>query len=153
MIRNDTIRIPRRRRATWCLTLSLLALGLPVARSADEPVKTVYHVTDTDNQVPLALNNARNQLRADPSAKIVVVALYKGIQFLLEGAADKNGNPFRPMVEDLISQGVDFRICKNSMDAFKVDPDKVIPDVKIVPSGVAEIARLQAREGYVYVKP
>jgi uncharacterized protein len=153
MDRNDPIRPSRRRCARWCLALTVAAIGVPLARAADDPVKTVYHVTDTENQVPLALNNARNQLRADPTARIVVVALFKGIQFLVDGAADRNGNPFRPAVEDLMAQGVEFRICRNSMEAFKVDPAKVIPEVKIVPSGVAEIARLQAREGYVYVKP
>jgi len=29
----------------------------------------------------------------------------------------------------------------------------VIVDATIVPSGVAEIGRLQAKEGYVYLKP
>jgi intracellular sulfur oxidation DsrE/DsrF family protein len=29
----------------------------------------------------------------------------------------------------------------------------VVPDAKIVPSGVAEVARLQSREHYAYLKP
>jgi len=143
-------------RSIWnfCAMLAVaMVLAAPPRVAAEEPVKAVYHVTDSENQATLALNNARNHLRADPTARITIVALYKGIQFLIEGAVDRNGNPFRPIVEDLAAQGVEFNICKNSMDAFKVSADKVIPDVKIVPSGVAEIARLQAREGYVYVKP
>ncbi len=35
----------------------------------------------------------------------------------------------------------------------KIDRSKVIPDVDIVPSGVAEAARLQAREGFAYLRP
>ena len=30
---------------------------------------------------------------------------------------------------------------------------KVAMEAKIVPSGVAEVARLQAREGFVYLRP
>jgi hypothetical protein len=32
-------------------------------------------------------------------------------------------------------------------------PDKVVYQVTFVPSGVAEITRLQQREGYAYLKP
>ena len=34
-----------------------------------------------------------------------------------------------------------------------IDPRKVIEEAKLVPSGVAEVARLQAQEGFVYLKP
>lgn len=30
---------------------------------------------------------------------------------------------------------------------------KVVMEAKIVPSGVAEVARLQAKEGFAYLKP
>jgi uncharacterized protein len=120
---------------------------------AEEPVKVVYHVMDTDAQGMLAVGNIRNHLRADPNVKITLVALFKGINLLMEGTTDKNGNPYALAVEELAGKGVQFEICKNSMDFFKVNPDQVLPQVKVVPSGVAEIAQLQAREGYVYIKP
>jgi intracellular sulfur oxidation DsrE/DsrF family protein len=34
-----------------------------------------------------------------------------------------------------------------------IDRSRVIPEAKIVPSGVAEIGRLESKEGYVYLKP
>jgi intracellular sulfur oxidation DsrE/DsrF family protein len=34
-----------------------------------------------------------------------------------------------------------------------IDAGKVVMEAKIVPSGVAEVARLQAKEGFVYLKP
>lgn len=134
-------------------TLSALLLLSSVARAADEPVKVVYHVTDTESQGMLTLGNTRNHLRADPTAKIVVVALFKGINLLLDGTLDKNGNPYSVPIEELAAKGVEFRICKNSMDFFKVDASKVLPQAQIVPSGVAEIARLQFKEHYAYIKP
>ena len=133
----------------WCAVL-LFAL---VPARADEPIKVVYHVMDTDAQGMLAMGNIRNHLRADPSVKITLVALFKGINLLLEGTADKNGNPYALAIEELAGKGVQFDICKNSMDFFKVNPGQVLPQVKVIPSGVAEIARLQAQEHYVYIKP
>jgi hypothetical protein len=44
-------------------------------------------------------------------------------------------------------------VCNNTLVSRKIDPKKVIHQAKIVPSGVAEIGRLQAKEGFVYLKP
>jgi hypothetical protein len=99
------------------------------------------------------MRNINNHLNADPKAKIVVVTHGAGIDFLLEGAADKNGNPYNIAVDELMSKGVDFRVCNNTLVSRKIDKSKVLPAAKIVPSGVAEVGRLQAAEGYVYLKP
>jgi intracellular sulfur oxidation DsrE/DsrF family protein len=131
----------------------LTATFIATSVQAADPVKVVYHVMDTDSQAMLALGNIRNHLRADPSVKIVVVALYKGIDFMISGKTDAKGNPWSQRVEDLAAAGVDFRVCRNTMDFFKVTPDMLLSEARMVPSGVAEIARLQAQEGYVYIKP
>jgi uncharacterized protein len=76
-----------------------------------------------------------------------------GIDFLLEGAADKNGNPYNINVEKLMAKGVTFDVCNVTLVRRKIDPKTVLAGSKFVPSGVAEVAKLQAMEGYVYVKP
>ena len=119
----------------------------------DEPVKVVYHVSDGVDQATAALRNIRNHLSADPSAKISVVTHANGIDFLLDGAKDKNGNLFEPNVQELVKMGVDFRVCKITLERRMIDPKRVIEEAKLVPSGVAEVARLQAKEGYVYLRP
>ncbi len=91
--------------------------------------------------------------RQIPAAKIVVVTNGNGIEFLLDGAKDRNGNPFDATVQDLKSRGVEFRVCNNTLVTRKIDPSKVIPEATIVPSGVAEAANLQAPRGYVYIRP
>lgn len=101
----------------------------------------------------IALRNVQNHLSASKDVHIVVVTHGKGIDFLLAGAQDKNGNPYEPVVEDLKNKGVDFRVCNNTLKSRKLDASAVIPEATIVPSGVAEIGKLQAREGYVYLKP
>jgi intracellular sulfur oxidation DsrE/DsrF family protein len=57
------------------------------------------------------------------------------------------------MVGDLSGKGVQFRVCNNTLQTRNIDASKVLMEAKIVPSGVAEVARLQAKEGYVYLKP
>ena len=52
-----------------------------------------------------------------------------------------------------MTKGVEFRICQNSMSALGINQKDLIDKVRIVPSGVAEIARLQAKEGFVYIRP
>lgn len=124
--------------------------GLSTAVLAE--TKAVYHVNDSA-EATAAMRNAKNHLNADPEAKIVFVTHSKGIDFLLDGATDKNGNPYNIAVEELMAKGVEFRVCNNTLTSRKIDPATVMHGAKIVPSGVAEIAKLQAKEGYVYIKP
>lgn len=118
-----------------------------------QDIKTVYHVNNGIDTAAATLNNIQNHLSADPKAKIVVVTHGPGIDFLLQDAKDSKGREFSAAVSDLAGKGVDFRVCNNTLVSRNIDPDKLLMETKIVPSGVAEVARLQAREGYVYLKP
>jgi intracellular sulfur oxidation DsrE/DsrF family protein len=125
----------------------------PRAATKPAPVKVVYHLTEGLDQSQRAMGNIRNHLNAEPGARIVVVGNADGILFMLDGAKDRNGYPFDATIQDLKAKGVDFRICGNTLAVRKIDRAKAIPDVSIVDSGVAEAARLQAREGFVYLRP
>lgn len=130
------------------------ALALP-ARAADPAGgnQVVYHFSDGLEQASGGLRNIRNHLDTDPAAKIVVVAHAAGVNFLLKGAKDKNGNEYASTIEDLSTAGVEFRACRITLTSRNIDPKQIHDDAKIVPSGVVEITRLQAREGYAYLKP
>jgi intracellular sulfur oxidation DsrE/DsrF family protein len=123
------------------------------AQAADDVIKTVYHMSEGIPQASRALNNIRNHLSADPKAKIVVVTHGLGIDFLLQGATNQMEQPFAGAIADLANQGVEFRVCNNTLVSRKIDPSKLAMEAKIVPSGVAEVAKLQAREGFVYLRP
>ena len=139
------------------VTVGLLAAALPATVLAqvkkEDQIKTVYHFTNGLEEATRGLGNIRNHLATDPNARITVVTNGNGIEFLLADAKDKNGNPYEVSVQDLKSRGVDFRVCNNTLVNRKIDKSKVIQEATIVPSGVAEAARLQAREGYVYLRP
>jgi intracellular sulfur oxidation DsrE/DsrF family protein len=139
--------------AAALLSLVVAACATGGGKSAGEPVKVVYHINEGLEQASNGLRNIRNHLTADPKAKIVVVTHAGGINFLLEGAKDKNGNPYDAAVDDLTMKGVEFRVCNFTLQSRNIDRSKVHPEARIVPSGVAEVSRLQAQEGYVYLKP
>jgi intracellular sulfur oxidation DsrE/DsrF family protein len=120
---------------------------------AADPIKVVYHLSEGIPQASRAIGNIRNHLNADPTAKIVVVTHGLGIDFLLEGATNQQDQPFAGAVADLANKGVEFRVCNNTLVARKIDASKLVPEAKVVPSGVAEVAKLQAREGFVYLRP
>jgi intracellular sulfur oxidation DsrE/DsrF family protein len=138
---------------TFLCSLFVFAISLSTPVFASDQIKVVYHLADGIDQATRAMANIRNHLRGEPEAKIVVVALGDGIRFLLAGAKDRNGKPFDTQVSALKAQGVEFRICNNTLTAHEVPVSQVSSDAKLVPAGVVEIARLQAREGFVYLRP
>lgn len=119
---------------------------------AKENIKAVYHINDFTNATAL-MRNVGNHLEVDPTAKIVVVSHAQGVDFLMSDAKDKNGNPYNVMVEQLSAKGVTFDVCEITLKNRKMEKTQFIPEARFVPSGVAEIAKLQAREGYAYLKP
>jgi intracellular sulfur oxidation DsrE/DsrF family protein len=141
------------------MTRALLALvaaasfSFAYAAAKDEPIKIVYHFDAGFEQATKGLRNIKNHLDVDPTAKIVVVAHAQGVQFLLDGAVNATGNPFNIPVEELAARGVEFRVCEITLKSNKIDPKKLLSQTKLVPSGVVEIGRLQAREGFAYLKP
>lgn len=116
-------------------------------------IKTVYHINTGIDAAAGALNNIQNHLNADPKAKIVVVTHGPGIDFLIQDSKDSKGREFSAAVGTLAGKGVEFRVCNNTLVTRNLSPDALLMETKIVPSGVAEVARLQAREGFVYLKP
>jgi intracellular sulfur oxidation DsrE/DsrF family protein len=133
------------------LLLGFASLGAFAALG--DPVKVVYHMNEGVERAPQMLGNIRNHLNADPKVKIVVVSHAAGVNFMLRDAKDSNGNPFEVAVQDLVGKGVEFRVCAQTLKSRNIDTKRVLEEAKLVPSGVAEVARLQFQEGYAYLKP
>ena len=137
----------------WLLAVLIAVASFGTFAAKGDPIKVVYHNNEGIDHAPQALRNVRNHLSVDPKAKIVFVSHAAGIDFLMKGAKDKNGNPFEVTVQDLESKGVEFRVCEITLKSRNIDKSQMIDDLKYVPSGVAEVARLQAQEHYAYLKP
>ena len=117
------------------------------------PDKVVYHLNEGLAQATNGLRNVRNHLEVNPKAQITVVAHALGVDYLMKGKKDANGNPYETIVQDLKSQGVKFDVCEITLRNRNLSKDLFIDEVEYVPSGVAEIARLQTREGFAYLRP
>ena len=113
--------------------------------------KMVYHIS-SGTDVTTALRNVTNHLVTSPNAQVIVVAHNNGVDFLLRGAKAPDGSLYEASVAPLRAQGVDFRICQNTLTRRNIGAERVIPGARLVPSGIAEISRLQSQEGYAYMK-
>jgi len=146
-----------KRTAVALVGLALLAgcgsMGMtdPKANVAED--KVVYHINDSAQQAMAALRNIGNHLEVNPKAKIVVVTHAQGVDFLFKEARDRNGNPYQVTVEGLKERGVQFDVCEITLRNRKLNRGQFIEEARFVPSGVAEITRLQQREGYAYLRP
>ncbi|MEO6033193.1 MAG: DsrE family protein [Burkholderiaceae bacterium] len=115
-------------------------------------VKAVFHIEDAAGQALAGLRNVKNFMDTEPTAKIVVVTHAQGVDFLMNDAKDKNGNPYAIAVELLKERGVKFEVCEITLRNRNLKKEQFIPEAQFTPSGVVEIAKLQA-QGYGYIKP
>jgi len=146
-------------------TLGLLALGATGCASlmGPEKQKVVYHVNyDDEKLVKAALGNIRNHINAvckqgdttPCSDKLDIKVVMHGNGLGLLKQANTNMDVQQKVI-GLKKQGVAFEVCANTLKGRKIDYKNDLFDVTqqdIVPSGVAELAKLQ-QEGYVYIKP
>jgi len=131
----------------------LAALALAIAAAgvcAQETV--VYHIADSETQALAGLRSLRNHLDTDPKARITVVAIAQGVDFLMEGAKDASGNLYVGLISALASRGVKFEVCEITLANRNLKRDQFIQEADFTPSGVVQLSRLQ-HQGYAYIKP
>ena len=131
---------------------ALLAPGAAL-HAQQAAVRVVYHFGEGREQASRGLEFMRNHLEVDPQAQVVAVAHAAGVDFLMKGAKTAKGNEYQQAIEDLQLAGVKFRVCEITLRERGLRRDQFVAEVEFVASGVAELARLQAREGYGYIKP
>jgi intracellular sulfur oxidation DsrE/DsrF family protein len=131
----------------FALTLALLSSGLAWSQS-----KVVYHISDAEAQALGGLRNVRNHLDIDPTAKITVVSHGNGVDFLMEGAKDKNGSLYAGPISALKSRGVTFEVCEITLKNRSLKSEQFLQEADFTPSGVVRIAKLQ-HQGYAYIRP
>ena len=146
--------------------LSLLFTTTAMAEGSYGKQKVVYHINyDNPKAQAGGLRNIQNHINAvgadNLDAKVVLHG--KGLSLLLTPDAMANtklkaGNANDDMqtkITGLKNQGVSFHVCANTLKGKKINYENDLYDVAdgdIVPSGVAELAHLQA-QGYTYIKP
>jgi intracellular sulfur oxidation DsrE/DsrF family protein len=151
-----------------CISLAFATFTMSnaIADASYGKQKVVYHINyDNPKAQAGALRNIQNHINAvgADNLEVKVVMHGKGLTLLLEPDAADNtklpaGNATDTMqvkISGLKEQGVAFNVCANTLKGKKISYENDLYDVSkgdIVPSGVAELAHLQAK-GYTYIKP
>jgi intracellular sulfur oxidation DsrE/DsrF family protein len=128
---------------------ALLAFAAAAASAQDA---VVYHISDAKAQALGGLRNVRNHLDVDPQARITVVTHAEGVDFLMEGAKDRNGNPYDATVAALVARGVSFEVCEITLRNRNLKKEQFIQEAAFTPSGVVRLAKLQ-KQGAAYIRP
>ena len=140
--------------------------GVPAPKIAKDyyegAEKVVVHISmDGDDKTYItALANVNNYIKALDAAEqktdAVIVMNGDGLKLLTSAKAEEMENDAKlpKMITDLKEKGVKFLVCYNTLTARKIKFTDLY-DAKpedIVPSGVAEVGRLQA-QNYRLLKP
>jgi intracellular sulfur oxidation DsrE/DsrF family protein len=143
------------------------ASGVAIASPAYGKQKVVYHINyDNPKQQEGALRNIQNHINAvgAENLELRVVMHGNGVALVLlpealpQAPKFKHANATEKMqanIDGLKNQGVAFKVCANTLKGRSVNMEDQLYNVDqsdIVPSGVAELAHLQA-QGFTYIKP
>ena len=120
--------------------------------------KVVYHINynggQDDKRYRGAMRNIQNHINAVGAENIdIKVVLHGNGVNILKSA--KTNLKLQSAITSLKTQDVSFNVCANTLRGRKINYEEDLFEVfedDIVPSGVAELSRLQ-QMGYTYIKP
>lgn len=147
-------------RTLMLCVISLGAATLPAAAQApkaDDAYKVALHVDDNDvAKMNLTLNNVQNIIadfkKSGRKIDIQVVTYGPGLHMFRDDTS-----PVKARIQELslANPNVTFAACGNTQTNMSKAEKKditLIPEAKLVPSGVVHLVELQ-RQGFAYVKP
>ena len=139
---------------TRLLIVTLLASLMlsPAIRSADaEAPGVVFHLdSDTSMNRMLAQVARHHSFNTDIETRVILIG--NGVKPALEGAKDVNGGQYSAQMEQLMALGIRIFACEATLNYYNLTEDNLAFGVETIPSGVAALGRLQAREGWGYIK-
>jgi intracellular sulfur oxidation DsrE/DsrF family protein len=136
---------------SWLLALSLCLFTFSGFAAEQVKYRLLLQVSENSvDKLNLALNNAYNaQMAFGPeNIEIEIVVFGGGVNTLKYYAPI----PIADKVKQAKYAGVRIVVCDNTMRAFKLRPSDMLPEVRYVESGVAELIEKQT-EGWSYVRP
>ncbi len=117
--------------------------------------KVVYHLNyDNPKRQKGMLRNINNHIKAVGAKKLDLRVVMHGKGYTMLKFAN-NDLQLQNTIIKLKDKGVKFQLCANTIRGKKLDIKKLFgynPDTDMVPSGVAEIAKLQ-QKGFAYIRP
>jgi intracellular sulfur oxidation DsrE/DsrF family protein len=128
-----------------------------VAATAPETVawRAVFHLSDPGRPANLrGLQNVSNGIKAilaqgDAPIQFVLVVHGPALGWFRRGEPD---NLAEPLAQLLATGRVELRVCARTLEDNHWTLADILPGAKAVPSGTAEVIRLQG-QGFAYFKP
>ena len=136
------------------LLLRLLAYltSSPAIRGAAADALWVAFVLPSETNMNHILAPVARHHAFNPDIETPVILNGNGVKPALEGAKDANGGQYSAQMEQLMASGIRFFACEATLNYYNLTEDDLAFGVETVPSGVAALGRLQAREGWGYIK-
>lgn len=140
------------------MTIAFSLVGTADAGERYGTQKVVYHINynggEDDKAYRGALRNIQNHINAVGAENLEVKVVLHGNGVGLLSSAITNA-ALQSQVLDLRGQQVSMHVCNNTLVGREISYENDLFEVfedDIVPSGVAELSRLQ-QMGYTYIKP
>jgi len=130
--------------------MAALLPSLASAQAAAPAVKNraLFQVTDNDparwNMILNNMTNLREGVGGEP-VEIELVAYGPGLSML------KTDSSVKQRIAEALKSGVKVNACQNTMNAMKLAPADMLPEIGYVPSGVVEVMRKQ-QQGWAYIR-
>jgi len=146
--------------AVIAAVVGVMALSLPAqAAEKGKEHKVVFQVDQNDPAtMNLVLNNVQNTLEyyhgKNEDVKVEVVAYGPGLNMLRDDKSPVKDR-LKRMKEGSFPSSLQFSACHNTMMGMEKKeghPISIVPEAKIVPSGVVRLNELQ-EEGWSYIRP
>lgn len=117
-----------------------------------QPVKVVFGVSDPGAQTKETLTNAAlmiQYLKSRHERYQMQVVLYGKAVFVADQWKSEY-SVYQDLMQELHAQGVEFRVCFNSMTSLHVKKDDLYPYAKVIPAGILQIVKKEM-QGYQYI--
>lgn len=118
--------------------------------SFESPRQVIFQISDKNNrEIHHILSTANNVLKfyGPDSIEMKIVCYYDGIKALMKSEDD-----IRVRVEALMTYGVEFIACENTLRTKKISKDKLLDDVTYVTAGIVEVIE-RVVDGYIQIRP
>ena len=110
-----------------------------------------FHLDRLDHMNRSILQVSRH-LQGNTNTPVTVVFIGDAVHALLDGTVDSHGGAYSAQLEQLLAQGAELYACSNTLDSLAKTNADLILGAETVPSGIAELGRLQVEEDYGYIK-
>jgi len=144
----DSLRAPAL--TLFLFTASFLGCVETIAQPSGTQGVAVH--LDSIAHINRAIRQVERLVDAHPGTPVRLILIASAVEPALEGAMDKNGGLYSAQLEQLLARGVGIFACETTLISLSKRPDELTFGVDTVPSGIAELARLQLESDYAYLK-